>query len=97
MAPERHLVVCWGCWKSPGTSLGPLGALLEISWEPLGSSWGSLGSSWESCGAPGRPRGSHFGDLGALLGALGALLGPLGALLEASWEALGSYLVVVWG
>ena len=60
---------------SLGALLGPLGALLALSWR---ASWASR-----------RPLGGFLGP-GKLLGALlGPSCGPLGALLVASWALLG--------
>jgi hypothetical protein len=65
-----------------GTTWGPLGKLLGVSWGGLGTSWGALG-------ALGRPPGELLGcswDLsrfcGLSWGPLGARLGPTEVLLK---------------
>ena len=58
----RHLLFAhlleslWTVLGPPGELLGPLGALLGISWEPLGgfleTPWRHLGGLWGSLGRP---------------------------------------------
>ena len=64
---------------APKSILGPLGELLELSWQP-GSLLEPLGSlveaSWKRLGAVLKPLGALLKPLGSVLEALGAVLGP---------------------
>ena len=64
---------------APKSILGPLGELLEPSWQPAGllEPLGSLvEASWKRLGAILKPLGALLKPLGSVLEALGAVLGP---------------------
>ena len=85
-------------WGVLGDS-GCLGALLEASWDPLGSlfgpSWGSHGPSWGPLGPSWGPLGLLLGRLGGLLGRFRALSGTFGAVLGRSLEPLEPFWAVL--
>ena len=64
---------------APKSILGPLGELLEPSWQPAGllEPLGSLvEASWKRLGAILKPLGALLKPLGSVLEALGAVLEP---------------------
>ena len=66
--------------------LTPLGTLLGILWDSLGTLWLPCGALWVSLGTLLRPSRDPLGTLWTTLGTLRDPLGPFGTV----WDSLGS-------